>query len=467
MVFDSLFERFAQSAPACVMHRALMENIFSPDKLDALFLKVAKRQYYRELLFSTLVDLTSQVVCRSAPSINAAYVRQRERISVTVRALYDKLDRVELGTSQALVQYVANQTRKLVDHCKGRREPLLRGYRTRILDGNHLGKSEHRLGVLRDTAAGALPGQTLVLLDPDRMIIDEVVCCEDGHAQERSLLPELLTKVVADDLLIDDRNFCTLWFLFALQRRKAYFLTRQHKTLPYKALEKPRSQGCSDTGRIYVQQIELCDPEIGQTTKIRRVTVKLCSPTRDGDSEIHLLTNLPVSVSAQKVAELYRNRWTLEQAFNELTTQLRCELNTLGYPKAALFAFCVAVCSYNLLAAVKGAMRGVHGDEAMTKVSNYYLTNEIASVYEGMMVAMPPNDWKVFQTMSLASLAAHLIRWARGADLSKYPKHPRGPKKPPPKRPNAQFQHVSTKRLLDEQRQDKKQPRLKASAANP
>jgi IS4 transposase len=55
-----------------------------------------------------------------------------------------------------------------------------------------------------------------------------------------------------------------------------------------------------------------------------------------------VLTNLPSKVSAVRVADLYRQSWTLEQAFNELTTHLRCELNTLVYPKAALFAFWVA-----------------------------------------------------------------------------------------------------------------------------
>ncbi len=47
------------------MHRALMENIFAPEKLDEVFHQAAEKQYERELLFSTLVDLTSQVVCRS------------------------------------------------------------------------------------------------------------------------------------------------------------------------------------------------------------------------------------------------------------------------------------------------------------------------------------------------------------------------------------------------------------------
>ena len=59
------------------------------------------------------------------------------------------------------------------------------------------------------------------------------------------------------------------------------------------------------------------------------------------------------------LAQLYGKRWTLETAFAELTCHLCCEVNTLGYPKAALFGFCVAVAAYNALAVVKAALRSV------------------------------------------------------------------------------------------------------------
>jgi len=467
MVFGELFERFVQSCPACVMQRALMENIFSSVKLDALFRQAAETQYQRELLFSTLVDLVSQVVCRSSKSVHAAYVRQRERITVSVRALYDKLSHVEVGTSRALVQHTAREVRELVDRMKGCRKPLLKGYRVRILDGNHLGKTHHRLGVLRGTAAGALPGQALAVLDPQYMIIDDVVCCEDGHAQERSLLSQL--QIERRDMLIDDRNFCTLAFLFLLMRRKAYFITRQHGRMPWSPAGKSRYVGRCSTGRVYEQIIQICDPETDKTTHIRRITLKLKTPTRDGDLEIHLLTNLPASqVPAVKVAELYRKRWTLEQAFNELTTHLRCELNTLGYPKAALFAFCVAVCSYNLLAAVKGALRGIHGEETLeTKVSNFFLTDEINSMYGGMMVALPAEEWNVFQAMRPIDLAKQLCRWAGAANLQNYPKHVSGPTKPKPKRPNAQFQHVATAKLLERKKLEKNRRKKKPRGRSP
>ena len=64
----------------------------------------------------------------------------------------------------------------------------------------------------------------------------------------------------------------------------------------------------------------------------RRVTVELDAPTRDGDTEVHILTNLPAAVaSAARVAELYRRRWTIEAAFadrfrgsrEEVTAKLR------------------------------------------------------------------------------------------------------------------------------------------------
>jgi IS4 transposase len=467
MLLSEVFQRFLESTPACVMYRAVMENVFAPAKLDALFRGSAVMQYQRELLFSTLVDLTSMVVCRVSKSVHAAYVRKRHQVSVSVKAVYDKLSHVEPCTSRALVQHTAKQVRALIDHTKGRRTPLLKGYTVRILDGNHLSGTEHRLEVLRRTAAGALPGQSLVLLDPQYMVVDDLIPWEDGHAQERSLLAHVLPSIRQGDLLIDDRNFCTLGFLFQLMKRGAYFITRQHARMPWKPLGKPCCLGRCATGRVYEQAVELRDPETGKTTRVRRITVKLDKATRDGDQEIHLLTNLPKKVRAVKVAELYRRRWTLEQAFNELTTHLRCELNTLGYPKAALFAFAVAVGSYNLLAAIKGAMRGVHGEETVeTQVSNYFLTEEISGTYRGMMIALPPHQWEVFQAMRPSRLAAHLRQWARAADLGDYPKHPRGPKKPKPRRPNAQFRHVATAKLLEAVR-TKRSRKQKPNSASP
>ena len=63
MLFNDLFDRFVDESPICVMARGLMESALAPHRLDALFEKTAQRQYTRELLFSTTVDVMALVVC--------------------------------------------------------------------------------------------------------------------------------------------------------------------------------------------------------------------------------------------------------------------------------------------------------------------------------------------------------------------------------------------------------------------
>jgi hypothetical protein len=454
MIMGDLFKRFLAESPICVMQRAVLENVFAPDKLDAVFRSTAVRQYERELLFSRLVDLTSLVVCRVHPSFHAAYKKKREEITVSVKALYDKLSHVEGETSRALVQYTASAASGLIDRMRGNLKPLLRGFHVRILDGNHLSATDRRLKVLRGTTAGALPGQALVLLDPQRMVIDNVFPCEDGHAQERSLLDQVLPSLQPRDLLIDDRNFCTLGFLTGMDRQKVRFITRQHGRMPYRLQGKRRFIGRCPTGRVYEQPLVIQDPETGQELKLRRISLHLKKPTRDGDMVVHLLTNLPNSkATALQVARLYQKRWRLETAFQELTMHLRCELNTLGYPPAALFAFCVALCCYNVLAVIKGALRCVHGEKTIEEsLSNFYLTDEISGVYRGMMIALPAPLWTVFQTMSQEHLSNMLTEWANGINLNEYRKAKGRVSKTAPTRPNGHLKHVATARLLPKKR---------------
>src|SRR4030095_2829293 len=59
-----------------------------------------------------------------------------------------------------------------------------------------------------------------------------------------------------------------------------------------------------------------------------------------------------------------------------LEAYFHSEINTLGYPKAALSGFCLALVAYNLLAVVLAALRRVHGEELVDEeVSLYYIAN--------------------------------------------------------------------------------------------
>jgi hypothetical protein len=235
--------------------------------------------------------------------------------------------------------------------------------------------------------------------------------------------------------------------LVGIRDRHGCFAIRQHGQLPHELVGKRKWVGESETGLVYEQRIRVFDAE-GNWTTIRRVTVELNEPTRDGETEIHILTNLPKRIGALRVAELYHKRWTIEIAFNELAQNLEGEIETLGYPRAALFAFCMALVSYNILSVVLAALRAVHGTETVQeKVSFYYLCDEVAGTHRGLEV-MEEYWARKYGSLSPRQLARELIRLARLVQLSRYRKHKRGPKKPVAKMNKKHRGHVSTARVL-------------------
>lgn len=443
------FDSFIEQRPICVMARAVLENLFQPERLDALFRRTAERQYERTLLFSSVVELMHAVVLGVEPSVYAGYRRRRHTIAVSDQALYDKLDGMELGLPAALVRDAADQATGVIDALKARRKPWLTGYRIRILDGNHLSATEHRIEELRTTWAAPLPGKILVVMDPETGLASDVFLTPDGHAQERSLLDEVIATLRERDLWIADRNFCTFKFLFAIARQGGFFIIRQHGQVQGKLKGKRHFVGDGPTGKVYEQEIQLSFGD--ETRTLRRITIELKQATRDGDRVLHVLTNLPAKTSALGVAELYRQRWTIETLFLEVTQTLACEIKPLCYPKAALFVFCLALVAANAVAIIKAALRATHGEEKADELSGYYLALEIKQTYDGMMIALPPERWRVFRGMSVHIFAKALKKIAVHVDLMMYRKSPRGPKKPPPKKTRYRNGgHVSTHKLLTE-----------------
>lgn len=449
-MFDKVLERFIERGPVAVMVRGVLGRILSAAALDGLFARVCDKQYTRTILFSSVFKLMNKVVSKSYPSVNAAYQDNEAEVGASITAVYDKINGLEATTSAALVRETAKEMGQLVFDLKGERKSWLKGYQLRVLDGNCIEATHHRLEVLRRTRAGALPGKSLVVYDPALEMAIDVIPCEDGHAQERALLGEVLPKVCRKDLWMMDRNFCVNHFLCSMDDRKAYFICRQHQGLSFEAKGKERRIGQSDTGLIYEQRIGVIDGE-GRIHPFRRIRIVLKKATRDGDKELFILTNLAASTAtAIKVAGLYRRRWTIETAFQELESYLHSEINSLGYPKAALFGFCVALVSYNVYAVVKATLRRVHGEQKIDdELSGYYIAGHLERTYEGMMIAVAEKQWDIFAQLTRAQFIATLLTIARKVQLRRFRKHKRGPKKNPPERnqyPNKP--HVSTAKLL-------------------
>lgn len=452
MVLDSVLARFIERSPVTVLAQLGLQRALDDEWVDALFEEHRQRQYKRELLFSSVVDLMSLVALGIQPSVHAAAQAGRD-LPVSLAALYDKIKRTEPALGRALVSGSAKRLCPVVSELRGKLPLALPGYRTRILDGNHLAASEKRLKLLRSLRGTALPGHSLVVYDPDLGLVLDVIPCEDAYAGERTLMPDVLPTAQAGDLWIGDRNFSTNGILFGWHKRQAAFIVREHKSSPNpKVTGKPRKVGSSPTGDIYEQPVEIEAPS-GEVLCLRRIEVHLDKPTDKGETVIRILSNLPASVQADVIASLYRRRWKIEGMFQWLESVLESEVSALGYPRAALFAFAVAVMAYNVLSLLQTVIESAHGidPDKEAGLSLYYIAVAIRGNHSGMMIAVPDEVWVPNEKLSPKQACQLMLQIAAKVRLATLRKHPRGPKKVKKKghvAASVARSHVSTARVL-------------------
>lgn len=184
-------------------------------------------------------------------------------------------------------------------------------------------------------------------------------------------------------------------------------------------------------------------------------TPQWCSTwfTEDGETVIRILTNLPGTKTAEEVADLYRRRWSIEGMFQWLEAVLHSEVRTLGYPRAALLAFAVAIVAFNVLSTIQSAVERQHGIEPQAKagVSLYYVANEIKIGYHGLIIAVASEAWYPYRDLSDKDFSRALLEIATHVNPRTLRKHPRGPKKVVKKGyapGHVARKHVATARVL-------------------
>jgi len=412
----------------------------------------------------------AQVVSGQRRSVHRAYVADRGAVTVSCQAVYAKLNGLAPDLSARLVRHTADRAAAVLAHLHDGTpllaNPAAAGLEVRIVDGNHFAGTEHRLAEARTTRAAPLPAQALVVLDPRRRLMVDMVPCENAHAQERALVPRLLELVHADELWLADRNFCTTVMLFGIARRLAYFLIRQHASTLHVVAEGPvRPCGRIAAGTVSEQAVTIEDRATGERMEVRRITLALDVPTRDGATTIVLLTNVPADVAgALELAGLYKDRWQVEAAFGEMAKALACEVRTLGYPRAAIFAFALGLATYNAFALVRGGLAAAHGEAVVRdEVSFHHLALDLAEGAPGMLAVVGPKEWGAFARMDGREFADVMRALMAGADLGRCAKSTRGERKPrPPRTSGKRNHHVATWKLLAT-----RQPTAAGSSAGP
>lgn len=450
MKLPVIFDAFAEKSPLCVIAQGVLVRLLEPKTIDEWYSVTAKKQYSNQLLFSSVIEIMGLVVHGGYPSVQAAYLKKQESIPVSLVSVYNKLNGIEPHVSAGLVRFAYKKASKIIKDLLPIRSEIIPGLKAKIIDGNCIEASDHRIKELRPLSSATLPGKSLVVYDPVLNLPCDYFPCEDGHAQERSLFKEVIQTVRKNDLWIADRNFCTNELTCTIDNKRSYFVIREHGSYSFEILSPEKYKGVVETGKVYEQKILVKDSN-GQYHEFRRIRLNLDKKTRDGAQNIYIISNLPENkASAKKIVEIYRGRWQIETAFLHLSEYFNSEINTLGYPPAALFTFAIALVAYMVVSIIKASLMAVHGRERIHKeLSSYYVADELSATHRGMLIAIPFKKWLKFRRMKHSDFITLLKELAEKVDLKQYKKSPRKPKKPvvknkwDPKKP-----HVSIAKIL-------------------
>lgn len=443
---SEIFDRYVNKAPFAVMTRVLIQD-FIGSHLNRIFDDNRLLQYDYIASFQAVAATVADVVLNFSENFNQAYKEHKEKLGVSRQSFFAKTRGTEPAVSEAIVEHSAKRAIAMQDAMGFVPWDLLPGYRCLSVDGNVLAKSDKRLKVLHEVNSAPLPGKIVARFDLQRQIFDRAYVLLDGHSQESTCCDRIIDDLVSKDVIIADRHYCIVPFLTKIAEASAFFAIRQHGRLKGVLLGKRKRIGRISTGMVYEQEMKLSDEDDAMT--VRRITVELDEPTRDGDKVIHVLTNLPSDVYATEVGELYRHRWEEETAFNVLQMTLTCEHSGIGHPKAATFLFCMSLLAFNLRQTIFAALYATHDEEEVEETSHFHISKNVSDKTEGMLIAITEDEWTELIPSTIKGLASLLMRIARKIDLSEYRKSRRGPKKKKPHRSrNVASSHLSTAKLL-------------------
>jgi Transposase DDE domain len=455
-------EAATEVSPLTVLVLGVLSWIFPAGVLKTLYQRHAPGQWERKLTVAAITWLLLDVVTGARRSVHAAYqadIRSRARtIEASYQALYQKYGRLAPDYGTAVVRASAQRCLLLLAAAMSAIPELFgwEGYRVRVIDGTDLDGTAHRLGVLRDKRSAGLPGRFVVCYDPATGLVVDAVASEDAYTSERALVLELIARAQPRDLYVCDRFYCTTDILSRLHQKPAFFVIRQFERLRWRITKDLGARGRVDTGAVSEQLVEVEDPETGRRLRLRRITLTLDTPTRQGEAEIHLLTNLK-GVRALRICELYRRRWTIEGHFSFLKDTLHGQIESLGQPRAALFALCLAMVAGNAWAVVRHALTAAHGAAIWDRLSGYYLADELATNQRAVEGLISETSWARLARLPAEQFRAWCLELAGLVEIGVFFKtKPRGPKKPKPKRQSGKRRpHYSTHRLLVEARKSK------------
>jgi len=355
----------------------LFSYVLDEPSLGELFERHRGRCYERELAFPTVVYLLRDALLVHGGSGLASFEAAGEAgaLPVAVKNVYEKLGRLPLAVSTALLRHAAGRLLAdgLMPLLPARRDPLpatLAAFAVIAFDGKKIKRAAKRLKALRGLPGKMLGGKLLAAMHVRHGLALAIEADPDGERNDVPLVPGLVRQVRAmvegPILWMGDRQFGNLDLPAVLSERgDDQFLLRCTTALTFHPDEQRAEQeGADARGRRWVQRWGW----VGSAKDKRRRYVRQVVLYRpeEADGDVILITGLldAAAYPAEDLLAAYLLRWEIECMFQQVTEVF--DLRTLigSTPQAMVFqsAFCFVL--YNLIQVVRSYVAAGAGRDA-------------------------------------------------------------------------------------------------------
>ena len=350
------FAQVAARLPLADAALSIWRFVFDDRRLGALWDRYRGACYEKVITFPVMTRLVADALLVHRGSGRRSFEKGIEagRLDASVAAAFGKLGRLPIPVSQGLLREGTAALSQVVPP-GGRRElpASIRGFTVVVVDGKAIKRVAKRLKPLRRVGGGLLGGKATVALDFGSGLAVAMQADPDGDANERplvaGLLPQVYDLVTGPCLYVADRGFCDLVRLACFTARADdHFLIRHQSNTKFAPdLARPARAGTDAAGRAYSEAWGWLGGERSPGRRyVRRIVL-----ARPGREDLALVTDLldPESVPADDLLGLYRERWGIEQVFQQVTEVFGLEGLIGGTPQACVFQFAFCLLLYNIV----------------------------------------------------------------------------------------------------------------------
>jgi hypothetical protein len=328
-------------------------------RLQSLFERHRGRCYEQSISFATMVQLVADALLEHEGSGNQSFSRAQEAgaLEASGRAVYGKLGRIPVTLSIGMFGELAGSLAELfpADVQRGALASL-RGYRVVTIDGKTIKRVAKRLKPLRTKGGGVIGGKALVATERSTGLAVAMAADPDGDANDSRLVPDLLPQVrqrlPGARLWVADRGFCDPLQLSRFAEAGDSFVMRYNAKAKFTRDDQAAvHEGTDPAERSYTDECGWLGREGNPHRRyVRRVTLH-----RQEADDVAIVTDLldPRKHRAEDLLALYRERWGIEQMFQQVTEVFGLERLIGGRPEATIFQFAFCLLLYNQLQLVR------------------------------------------------------------------------------------------------------------------